>query len=491
MLPWKTMLPLEKDAEMPVYLQLTNGIIKQIKCGIIKPGFKMPGTRNLATDLKLHRQTVVRAYDELDAQGWLELKKSTGAFISKRLPEFTPKRITQTVPEVPFANKTGYNFQINTIIHKPAKPNRQIMGFHDGPDVRLVPFDLISRGYKSVLNRKGALHLLSYIEPEGRQSVRSAISNYLNSSRGLQTKEDNIMVTRGAQMAMFMLANALISKDDLVVVAELSFIYADYCFMNAGAKIHRVPVDEEGIDVDAIEKLCSRKKIRAIYLTSHHHFPTTVTLCAARRMKLIHLAEHYGFIIVEDDYDYEFHYESSPILPLASVDKKGMVVYIGSFSKTISPAIRIGYIVAPPNLIQELSKQRQIVDVQGDPIVEQVVAEMLEEGQIRRHMKKVIRIYKERRDFICQELKTRLSDVIDFKIPEGGLSIWAKFDKKIPLPELSDLLMNKNLILSKGLIHDIAPGRKLNCTRMGFGWMNHKEAERAIDILEETIRKRI
>lgn len=490
MLPWITMIPLQKDAEMPVYLQLANGIIKEIKNGVIKPGTKMPGTRQMAGHLKMNRQTVVKAYDELNAQGWFDLKESQGTFVSKQLPEFNPKRISFAQKEIQQARNTGYTFKLNSFIHAPANTNRHITGFHDGPDVRLIPVELLSRGFKSILSRKGGLLLLSYVDPEGRQYVRKAISDYLNSTRGLQTTEENLMITRGAQMAMYMLANTLISKEDVVLVGALSFIYADYCFINAGAKLVRVPVDEDGIDVDAVEKICQKKKIRAIYLTSHHHFPTTVTLCAARRMKLVHLAERYRFIIIEDDYDYEFHYESSPILPLASVDKQGMVVYIGSFSKSISPAIRIGYIVAPPNLITELKKVRQIIDVQGDPIIEQTVAEMLNEGQIRRHMKKVIKIYKELRDFIASQLKERLSDVIDFKVPEGGLSIWAKFDKKIVLPELSDRLMKKEVILSKGLIHDIAAGKKLNCTRMGFAWMNGKEAERAIDILEKTIRNK-
>lgn len=489
MLPWNTIINLQKGAEMPVYLQLANGIIKQIKNGIIKPGTKMPGTRLMAESLKIHRQTAINAYDELDAQGWIISKKSQGTFVSKQLPEITPKTITVEQNQISYAKKTGYQFKINEIIHEPAKPNRHITGFHDGPDVRLVPVELLTRGFKSVLNRKSGLQLLTYTEVAGRQYAKKAISDYLNSSRGLQTKEENLLITRGAQMAMYLLASILISKNDIVVTGALSFRYADICFLNVGANMLRIPVDDEGIDVDELEKICRLKKIRAIYLTSHHHYPTTVTLSAARRMKLIHLAEQYRFIIIEDDYDYEFHYQSSPILPLASVDKHGMVIYIGSFSKTLFPSIRIGYIVAPPNLILELSKVRQIMDVQGDPILEQVVAELLNEGQIRRHLKKAIKIYKERRDFMCTQLKDKLSDIIDFKIPEGGLSIWAKFDKSIPLPELSEKLIKKEIIISKGLIHDYASGKKLNATRMGFGWMNINEAERAIQVLAETIKR--
>lgn len=483
------MLAIQKSSERPVYLQVCDAVITEIKHGIIKPGTKMPGTRTMAEELGLNRQTVVKAYDELYAQGWLVLVESKGTFVSEQLPEVKPRRFEAERTEATISGKTGYAFRVNTSIHAPANPNRHITGFHDGPDVRLVPADLLARGYKSVLSRKSGLLLLSYTDPSGSVVVRKAISEYLNSSRGLQTDERNIVVTRGTQMAMYLLSRVLFEKDDLVVCADVGYRYAELTFMNAGAKLVRVPVDDEGIDVDAVEQVCRRKKIRALYVTSHHHYPTTATLCASRRMKLLQLAEQFRFIIIEDDYDYEFHYESSPILPLASADRSGMVVYIGSFSKTITPAIRMGYVAAPPDLISELVKLRMLVDAQGEPVMEQVIAEMLNEGEVRRHMKKALKIYHERRDAVCSMLKDALGDQIRFSIPQGGLSIWASYDKSISVPELSKKLFEKEVVLSPGLLHDQSSGRKLNSTRMGFGWMNTRQAERAVGILRDTIRK--
>lgn len=449
----------------------------------------MPGTRVMAKELCLHRQTVVKAYDELYSQGWFNLVKSRGTFVSEHLPEVKPRRlVTEKTEQVPL-QKTGYTFKINSAIHNPAKPHRGITGFHDGPDVRLVPAELLSRGFKSVLSRKTGRLLLSYIDPKGTSFVRRSISDCLNSSRGLQTNEGNILITRGTQMSMFLLAHVLFSKDDLMITADIGFRYAELTFMQAGVKFVKVPVDEEGIDVDEVERVCRKKKIRALYVTSHHHYPTTVTLSASRRMKLLQLAERYGFIIIEDDYDYEFHYESSPILPLASADRSGMVVYIGSFSKTVTPAIRMGYISAPPNLILELTKLRMLVDAQGEATMEQAIAELLNEGEIRRHIKKSLKVYRERRDFMCALLKEKLSDVIEFKIPQGGLAIWAKYHKSISVPELSKRLFKKEIILSPGLLHDASAERKLNSTRMGFGWMNTREAEKAITVLQDSFKK--
>ncbi len=254
-------------------------------------------------------------------------------------------------------------------------------------------------------------------------------------------------------------------------------------------RLVRVPVDEWGIDVEAIEKICRKKKIRAVYITSHHHYPTTVTLIASRRIKLLELSEKFGFIIIEDDYDYDFHYLSSPILPLISADQKGMIIYIGTLSKTIAPAIRTGYIVGPPNLLLELARFRQLIDTQGDPIMELTLAEMFSDGEIRRHMKKALNEYHKRRDFLCNLLSQQLSEHIEFKIPDGGLAIWAKFNKSISLPALTEKLRAQELILSNGLIHNTGPV-SLNSTRMGFAWMNEKETEIAIGKLTKTIKEK-
>lgn len=490
MLPWKTIIKLDKDAETPVYLQIANAIILEMKLGRIGPGIKLPGTRAMAELLVVHRKTLVRAYEELDAQGWIEMHPSKGTFTSKQLPEINPRRLTNKIEtKNSFPAQTGYNVKINDKIRKPVLPYRNIIGFHDGPDVRLIPVEELGRAYKSVITRGSNSKFMSYVEIAGVQKFRTVLSDYLNTSRGLQTTSENIMITRGSQMGLYLLSRTLFSKGDIIIVGDTNYYYADHLFLQVGMKLTRVKVDEFGIDVDAIEKLCNRKKIKALYITSHHHYPTTVTLIASRRIKLLSLAEKFGFIIIEDDYDYDFHYLSSPILPLVSADATGMVVYIGTLSKTIGPAIRTGYIIAPPNLILELCRIRQLIDTQGDPIMEIALAEMFLEGNIKRHMKKALNEYHRRRDSLCNLLQQKLSHVIDFKVPDGGLAIWAKFNKSVALPQLCEKLKTQGLIISNGLIHNNTPV-SLNATRMGFGWMNEKEALLAVDILTKVIQSK-
>jgi len=488
MLPWRTIIVIDKDCETAVYLQIANAIIQEIKKGRIGPGIKMPGTRQMSELLHVHRKTLVRAYEELDAQGWIEMKPSRGTFTSKELPEINPRSFYQkTEKHNSFPVITGYAVKVNHNIRTPVSPNRNITGFHDGPDVRLMPAKELGRSYKSILSRTVNLKYLSYVETAGVQKFREVLSEYLNTSRGLQTSFENIMITIGSQFGLYLITCVLFSHVQNIIVGEPNYYYADHCFQNAGMRLIRVKVDDMGIDVDAIEKVCKRKKIKAVYITSHHHYPTTVTLIASRRIKLLELSEKYGFIIIEDDYDYDFHYLSSPILPLISADQKGMIVYIGTLSKIIAPAIRTGYVVAPPNLLLELTRVRQLMDTQGDPIMELALAEMFSDGEIRRHMKKALNEYHRRRDFVCNLLTQHLSPFIEFRIPDGGLAIWAKFNKSIPLPALTEKLRPQGLILSNGLIHNSGPV-SLNSTRMGFAWMNENEAEIAVGKLIKTIK---
>ncbi len=490
MLPWKTIIQWQKDCDTPVYLQIANCIIQEMKKGRIGPGIKLPGTRLMSETLNVHRKTLVRAYEELDAQGWIEMRPSRGTFTSVTLPEIIPQRFSSRKDQRnSFPVTTGYPVKINHTIRTPVAGYRHITGFHDGPDVRLMPVDDLARAYRSVLSRNVNLKYLSYVDSAGMPRFRSVLSDYLNASRGLQTTQEHIMITRGSQMGLYLLSCVLFAKGDNIIVGHIDYYYADHVFLQSGTNLVRVKVDEFGIDVDAVEKLCRKKKIKAIYITSHHHYPTTVTLSAARRVKLLCLAEEFGFIIIEDDYDYDFHYCSSPILPLVSADPKGMVIYIGTLSKTIAPAIRTGYVVAPANLILELTRFRQLIDTQGDPIMELTLAEMFADGSIKRHMKKALNEYHRRRDFVCSALSQKLPGIIDFKVPDGGLAIWAKFNKAVPLPPLSAKLREQGVILSNGLIHDNS-SVPLNATRMGFAWMNGKEAERAIQILAKTVKQK-
>jgi GntR family transcriptional regulator/MocR family aminotransferase len=425
MLPWKSIIQIQKDSQTPVYLQVAGAISMEIKRGRIGPGIQLPGSRQLAGSLNIHRQTIVRAYQELEAQGWIELRPSQGTFTSRELPEAKPRRLAEGKPTpTAYPAETGYTVPVNTWIKPPGNPLRQIIGFHEGPDARLMPTYELAKAFRSVLAKKVNLRYTSYVEAAGVEKFRRILSDYLNSTRGLKTTFENVMITRGGTMGLYLIVMTLFKKGDVVIVGDPNYYYADKTFLHAGMQLIRVKVDDHGIDVAAIEKISRRKKISAVFITPHHHFPTTVTLSASRRMHLLDLAGTAGFVIIEDDYDFDFHYQSSPILPLVSADDKGMVIYIGTLSKTMA------------------------------------LADLFQDGTIKRTLKKALKEYRLRRDFVCAALSARLSDKIEFSVPDDGL------------------------------YHNTAP-TSLNATRIGFGWMTIREAERAIHILHATIRSTV
>ena len=485
-IPFKTLLEINKDSSLPIYVQIANGISQNIQSGILKTGTKLLGTRSMANLLEVHRKTVIAAYEELFSQGWIEILPKKGTFISQNLPNVKPISFSKS-NQILKGKKPLIIIPQNTIIKIPSVNSDFRLAFNDGlPDVRLAPREELARLYAHYV-RFGESTILQYTHPYGQMRFREVFSQFLNETRGMNLLPENILTTRGSQMAFYLIGMALFQKNDEIIVGELNYPAFNMTFETLGLKLNTIPIDEDGIVVDAIEEICKKKSmggtpLKAIYVTSHHYHPTTVTLKPERRIKLLALAEKYGFYIIEDDYDYDFHYANRPILPLASADRHGLVIYLGSFTKRIAPTFRVGYIVAKQEIIEELAKYRRIIDRQGDTILELVLADMLADGTLKRYTTKSLKTYRERRDFACELLKNELGSVINFKIPDGGMAIWAKFDKQFPLSELSKKVALKGLYLADGSAYGA-----LNACRMGFASMNLKEIEEAVGVLRKCI----
>src|SRR5262249_20412895 len=233
---------------------------------------------------------------------------------------------------------------------------------------------------------------------------------------------EDILVTRGSQMALSLTARALIRPGDSVAIEAFSYRPAWEAFRSAGATVIPVAVDSGGLNVEELRHLASRIQLRAIYVTPHHQYPTTVTLKAARRLALLDLARARQIAIIEDDYDHEFHYEGRPVLPLASADHAGLVVYVGTLSKILAPGLRIGYIVAPPAVLRSLAAIRSLLDIQGDLATEAAIATLIEDGELQRHVARVRRVYANRREILARSLRQTFGDDVDFALAAGGMA---------------------------------------------------------------------
>lgn len=482
--PWPCKILVRRRSQTPVYLQIVHALIDEIRRGRLGSGTALPGTRELAASLQVNRKTVMQAYAELQAQGWVQSELTRGTFVSATLPAVpSHARAPARMPSRPDFPLAGGAPAIALLLPQP-----RVLSFDDGaPDTRLVPVNTLARAYRHALSALSRRNALSYADPRGSLSLRAAISAMLNLDRGLPTTPENICLTRGSQMAIYLAARLLVRRGDTVVMERLCYPPAREAFRSAGADIAAVALDAHGLRVDELERLCRRRRVRAVYLTPHHQFPTTVLLPPDRRLRLFALAAQFGFAIVEDDYDHEFHFSHRPMLPLASADSDGRVIYIGSLSKLLSPSLRLGYLAAPTAVIERATAELLLIDRQGDPAMEAAIAELIGIGEVQRHTRKVLRIYAERRALIARLLREELADHLQFDLPDGGLAVWARFTPALDVLRLVESARRERLQLLPGSAYSLF-GHDVQGVRLGFASLDEIELRRAVQRLRSALR---
>jgi len=482
------LIRIDEKSLTPVYLQITNAFIHNIRSGRLRKGLKLPGSREVAKLLHINRMTMVAAYDELQAQGWIEMLARKGTFVKNDLPVLTPRKLDTVQSAFAMPERTIFSFDEKKIVPVPSGtfPEAGKLIFNDGfPDSRLAPTEELIRSMRSFSRLAIHKKYLMYGDAQGTGLLRETLAGFLSDTRGLPITPRNILITRGAQMGTYIAASIVLAPGDAIIVGEPGYSGANLTFLQLGAKINYAPVDGEGMDIDAVENICRSKEIRMVYVIPHHHNPTTVTLTPERRIRLLELSVKYKFAIIEDDYDYDFHYASKPMMPMASLDRHGSVIYIGTLTKTLAPAIRIGFMVAPEHFIRHAVWLRKALDTQGDSLMENAIAGLYKDGTIASHIKRSVKLYKERRDHLCGLLASELGDHVEFKVPDGGMSVWTKF-LRADMVQVSKKAYAKGLIIRDGTAYD-TPASRYNSVRMGFASLDLNEQEQAIGILKKAI----
>ncbi len=459
----------------PAFLRLGRAVVEDIREGRLSPGARLPSSRALANDLGVHRNTVIAAYDELVAQGWIEALHGRGTFVSRALPQKISYSTKERVPP---------NFRMGNrapLIRNAPEPN--VLSMAGGlPDTRLVSCTELSRTIRRVLRRGRTL--LDYGSPYGAPRLRTAIARMLRDTRGMDVEEDQVLITRGSQMGIYLLGQSLVQRGDIVAVESTGYRAAFDALRMAGARLAPVPVDEHGLQVDKLEELHARRTLRAVYLTPHHQFPTLVTLSASRRIRLQAFARKHRIAIIEDDYDHEFHYEGRPVLPMASDNSSGNVVYVGTLSKVLAPGLRIGYVVASPSLITSLAAIRSHIDSHGDAVMETAIAEWIEEGELERHARRVRKAYLARREALVSLLETHLGDSLSYRIPTGGMALWVRSLGCDDVNAWAARTLAKGVRVSPASLYRI-DRRNRPHMRIGFAKLNEEELGRAVRVLAE------
>jgi len=478
MLPYKSIIRIDERLATPKYLQITNAFITNISLGVIAKGTKLPGSRNLADQLGVNRRTVIAAVDELMAQGWVQVLPSKGCMVVEDLPQLQPRDFS----DIKQRENHDTGFEIPTISSQRTE-NRPIDVIDDGyPDVRIAPLKELGKNYSYIMRSHLGNSLMTYKQAfYGDLNLRKEIASHVSETRSIHVSEENILITRGSLMAFHLLFRTILNSGDSVAVGYPGFNEGYQSILEAKGRLEYIPVDENGFSTEHLEQICRKRAVRAVFIIPHHHYPTTVSLSASRRSHLLKLAEEFQFAIIEDDYDYDFHYSKSPLLPIASSDRKGFVAYVGSFSKTVAPSLRIGFVVAPSQLIDQLMLKSKYLDSFGNTAMERALAMMLESGEIKRHLKKALTVYKSRRDHFQDRLESDFKGVLDWNLPEGGLAFWLKLRDRY-LVDVIEKAEAKGIRVSSEEAFS-QEKEEYNAIRFGFASRKIEEMDKLLDRL--------
>lgn len=395
------------DLGTRIYRELRDAILD----GRLRSGDRLPPTRELATRLSVSRNTVAVAYDRLTADGFLTGRVGSGTFVAADLPSrrrraapagaaIRPREVWRTLPPLETAGEPPeYDFRVGI------------------PDARLFPLQTWRRLLSAELRVTGSAQ---YSHPAGHPGLRAAIARHVGLSRSVRADAEDVLVTQGAQQALHLLCRVLLAPGDRVAVEEPGYRIARLLFRSHGAEVTGVPVDREGLRVDELPA-----QTRLVYVTPSHQFPLGSPMSLARRSALLDWAERAGAVVVEDDYDSEFRFSDRPLEPLQSLDRAGRVAYVGSFSKTLVPALRVGFLIAPRSLRDALHHARQLADWHGDPAAQAALARFLDEGLFARHIRKATREYAARHERITELLHERFAGLLTLVPSAAGLHLCA------------------------------------------------------------------
>ena len=426
---------IELDRRQGLTRQLYEALRQRVLDGRLVSGTRLPASRDLAAALSISRNSVVRAYDQLYAEGFIEGRVGDGTYVAQ-LP--SAKKLSTKVST---GLRTGLSPALSTnwldlpvnlppeVIHRaaldrlennhlPQPPMGPPKAFRVGvPAFDLFPFEVWAK-LNGAFWRKPDLQQLCYGDPAGDPRLRGLIAAYLRSSRGLQCTAEQIVITSGAQQAISLCAQLLVEPGDGVAVENPGYRAAGHAFALAGGRLHGVPVDSDGIDCQALDRLGD---CRLAYVTPSHQYPLGVVMSLARRLELLAWAERRGGWIVEDDYDGEYRYSGAPLAPLAALDRHGRVLYVGTFGKVAFPALRLGYLVLPPGLVDAFSRRRAVDMRHSEVSTQAVMAEFMAAGHFQRHIRRMRRAALSRRNALLAGWPRGLPGVSELPSVAAGL----------------------------------------------------------------------
>ena len=401
-----------RDLTGEIYRQLRRGILD----GRLRPGEKLPPSRELAQRLGVSRTTVTVAYDRLTGEGFVTSKVGAGTFVAAWATSGGHHRRRARSAESALQPRPVWDaIPVPTVFDRPAE-----FEFRTGvPDARLFPYETWRRLVAREL-RGHAVGSGLYADPAGHAGLREAIARHVGRSRAVVATADDVTVTNGTQQAVDIIARVLLSPGDRVALEDPGYPPPRHLLVSLGARVTGVPVDDEGLVVEAIPR-----DTRLVYVTPSHQFPLGMSMTLARRMALLAWAERHNAAIIEDDYDSEFRFGGRPIEPLQTLDTAGRVVYVGSFSKTTLATLRLGFLVTPPSLRRAVHAAKYVTDWHTTLPIQGAMARFIDEGGLARHTRRMRTVYQRRHEQLVALLTERFADHLEVVPSAAGLHVCA------------------------------------------------------------------
>jgi len=419
----------DKNSAVPLYRQIYEAICRSILGGEFNCGMQLPATRLLAKQLGVSRMTVVNAYEQLLAEGYIEGKMGAGTYVAATLPEEMLRvdedkllrRKESAQPRSQFLSRRGKWLASTSVMTLRVQADGNHYAFQNGlPAVDEFPFKVWSQLMSRRL-RNPPRELLGYGDPAGYLPLRETIAAHLKSVRAVRCDASQVIIVAGSQQALDLTARVLLDPDDVAWVEDPCYPGAHNALLSAGAKVVPVPVDEEGFDL--ANALRRSRKARLVYVTPSHQFPLGVTMSLSRRLALLEWARRSGALIIEDDYNSEYRYAGRPLASLQGLDQDGRVIYVGTFSKTIFPSLRLGCIVVPIDLTGAFIAARALVDRHSPSLDQAILADFIDEGHFTRHIRRMRSLYAERQQVLVETAQRDLQGLLEVASAEAGMHL--------------------------------------------------------------------
>lgn len=472
-------------ASMPLHARIQRSIRQLILDGALGSGRPLPASRALAKSLGVSRDTIEAAYAQLHAEGFIERRVGSGSFVAE-MTEFKPgqRRYAREAPlrdlEANLSKRGAAMFQSGGV--------RNMLSLrpftHGVPETRSFPLQLWERLERQVLKEIGTEALLQG-DPQGVEPLRRAIADYVNLERGARATADRVLVLTSSQQAMTLCATMLLDPGDSIFIEDPVYHGARKAFDAAGLVSVPVRLDQQGILVDQV--MDAPRQAKAIFLTPSHQFPTGATLALDRRLALIEWASRYQAWIIEDDYDSEFHYAGKPTACVQGLDPHNRTIYIGTFTKSLFPGLRIGYAVLPPQLVKPMTVARTLLDGHNATITQHTLARFMENGHFGAYVRTMRSVYANRLETLASLVNKHLSEFVEPRVPIGGLQMPCILTCNLPESAVIDAARRVGIDLM-GLTSLHATDNAKSGFLMGFAAYTPAELEAAVVKLAKAFR---